>query len=73
MREIVEREPFGISPWPPLIIQASRLVHSEAVGPASTLPAGERLEERDSLWSVIASGVMRCGGVEVRGLPRTLA
>jgi hypothetical protein len=48
-------------------------VHSEAVGPASTLPAGERLGERDSSRSVIAPGVMRRGGVEVCGLPRTLA
>ena len=48
-------------------------VHSEAVGPASTLPAGERHEECGSSRSVIASGVMQRGGVEVCGLPRTLA
>jgi hypothetical protein len=48
-------------------------VHSEAIGPASTLPAGERSRECGSSLSVIALDVMQCGGVEVCGLPRTLA
>ena len=66
MREIVGREAFGISPWPPSIIRASVRCTRRGSGQRRLRPSGKGPGDV-APGSVTTPGGMRWDGAEVRG------